>query len=65
MPVAEGGASLDVANGQAVCGECHKTKTAAEAYRGRVRRSRFRPPVPHPGRVNGTGRTGTEQAFDR
>ncbi|WP_408608401.1 HNH endonuclease [Actinomyces howellii] len=51
VPVAEGGAMYDPLNGQAACGSCHMQKTQREAARGRQRRSRLRPPTPHPGLV--------------
>ena len=48
VPVAEGGACYDPANGQGACASCHAVKTAAEAARGRSRRSRLRPRRQHP-----------------
>ena len=37
IPIAEGGAALDLANGQAACVPCHKAKTLDEAARGKRR----------------------------
>lgn len=37
IPVAEGGAEYDPANGQGACVPCHKDKTQTEAARGRQR----------------------------
>lgn len=48
IPVAEGGAEYDPANGQAICVPCHRAKTQEEAMRGRARRSRWRPERRHP-----------------
>lgn len=50
IPMAEGG-THDPANGQAACDPCHDAKTRDEIARGRARRSRKRPPPPHPGLV--------------
>lgn len=36
-PVAEGGARRDMRNWAAICGDCHESKTAREASRGRRR----------------------------
>jgi 5-methylcytosine-specific restriction endonuclease McrA len=37
IPVAEGGAEFDPANGQGACKFCHDIKTTEEAARGRAR----------------------------
>lgn len=47
VPVGEGGAALDPANGQAACEPCHKAKTQREAARGRARRRRTTKPPEH------------------
>ena len=47
-PVAEHGTDHPH-NLQAICTNCHNTKTKAEAARGRARHSTRRPPNPHPG----------------
>ena len=47
VPVAEGGAELDPANGQGACSTCHSDKTQAEARRGQHRWKRKT--EPHPG----------------
>lgn len=51
IPIAEGGAVDDVANGQGACNHCHKIKTTQEAARGRARvNAKRRHPVErHPG----------------
>ncbi len=46
--VKQGGAEHDIANGRAICINCHKPKTQAEAAAGRRLKSRRRPPEPHP-----------------
>lgn len=51
IPVAEGGAEFDLANGETLCDPCHKPKTAAEAARGRARTGRKRPAEAHPGLI--------------
>lgn len=51
IPVAEGGAEFDVANGQGACSFCHEIKTQAEAARARqvmYDRARY-PESKHPG----------------
>lgn len=40
IPIAEGGAHRDTANGQALCPNCHEEKTRAEAARRRRRTRR-------------------------
>lgn len=45
--VAEGGAELDLANGQGACANCHEQKTQQEATRGKNRWKRK--PERHPG----------------
>lgn len=50
VPVAEGGSDT-LENLQALCKPHHDAKTAAEAARGRARRSGKRPPRSHPGRL--------------
>ena len=52
VPVAEGGAEYDLANGQGACGPCHSEKTKVEAARGRARLPKYRQrrsPEPTPG----------------
>lgn len=51
VPVAEGGAEYDVANGQGACTPCHDDKTHEEAARGRRRHydAAKRPRQTHPG----------------
>lgn len=51
VPVAEGGAPFDIANGQGACRACHDKKTQREAARGRQRYygAAKRPPEQHPG----------------
>lgn len=51
VAVSEGGKD-ELSNLQAVCAECHKIKTQAEAQRARARHSRKRPPMKHPGQFN-------------
>ena len=53
VPVAEGGAEFDPANGQGACVFCHGVKTAEESARGRQRRrDRARLPAEtHPGLI--------------
>ncbi|TXG88253.1 HNH endonuclease [Rhodococcus rhodnii] len=50
IPIAEGGAEFDLANGQTLCRRCHRAKTEAEAARGRAARSPRRPRPVHPSR---------------
>lgn len=49
-PLAEGGAD-DETNMAAICRQCHRVKTQAEASRGKARRQalRYRTRLPHPG----------------
>lgn len=53
VPVAEGGAEHDPANGQGACQPCHEAKTREETSRGRQRYygAAKRPPERHPGLI--------------
>lgn len=42
IPIAEGGATTDISNGQALCEPCHEAKTAADKQRGIERRKQHR-----------------------
>ncbi|NEW33828.1 HNH endonuclease [Nocardia cyriacigeorgica] len=50
LNVASGGSDHDD-NLQVLCTACHQAKTQREAAAGRVKRSRYREPEPHPGRI--------------